>query len=126
MKGGIGWNLSMYGVDRGPWEFYLIFLSREIDIKLCKIYTKIYIYKMLYKISRFKRIIFRKSTTNLKTTISKRSLRNLGLLLLSFEFNNFSFIKDIINNIIYTSVSRDSHLNGSAVYWSRDADGVTW
>ena len=72
---------------------------------------------MLYKTSRFKRIIFRKSTTNLKTMISQRSLKNLGLLLLSFEFNNFSFIKDIINNIIPT--------NDNAVYWSRDTDGVT-
>ena len=72
---------------------------------------------MLYKTSRFKRIIFRKSTTNLKTMISQRSLKNLGLLLLSFEFNNFSFIKDIINNIIPTT--------DNAVYWSRDTDGVT-
>ena len=41
MKGGIGWNLSILGVDRDPWEFYLMLLSREIDIKLCQIYTKI-------------------------------------------------------------------------------------
>ena len=36
-----------------------MFLSREIDIKLCHIYTKIYIYKIMYKNSRFKQIIFR-------------------------------------------------------------------
>ena len=36
-----------------------MFLSREIDIKLCHIYTKIYIYKIMYKNSRFKEIIFR-------------------------------------------------------------------
>ena len=34
----------MLGVHRDPWEFYLMLLSQEIDIKLCKIYTKIYIY----------------------------------------------------------------------------------
>jgi len=33
MKGGIGWYLSISGVDRDPAEFYLMFLSREIDIK---------------------------------------------------------------------------------------------
>ena len=32
-------------------------------------------------------------------TISQRSLSNLGLLLLLFKFNNFSFIKDMIENI---------------------------
>ena len=58
---------------------------------------------MLYKNSRFKRIIFNKHTTNLKTIISRRSLRNLSLLLLLFEFNNFSFLIEIIDNIIYAS-----------------------
>jgi len=57
----------------------------------------------------FKRIIFSKYTTNLKTTISQTSPRNFGLLLLLFEFNNFSVIKDIIDNIIYRSVSRDKN-----------------
>ena len=40
MKGGIGWNPSILGVDRNPWEFYLMFLSREIGIKLCQMYSK--------------------------------------------------------------------------------------
>ena len=35
MKGGIGWNLSYLGVNRNPCEFYLMFLSREIDQKNC-------------------------------------------------------------------------------------------
>ena len=104
-KGSRGWNLSILGVDKDLWEFYLMFLSLEIDIKLCQIYIKIYIYKILYKNSRFKWIIFIKYTTNLKTMISQRSLRNLNLLLLLFEFNNFSFLIDIIDNIINTSVS---------------------
>ena len=54
---------------------------------------------MLYTNSRFKRIIFSKYTTNLKKTISQRSLSDLGLLLLLFELNNFSFLIDIIDNI---------------------------
>ncbi len=33
-KGGIGWNLSILGVDQDPYEFYLMFLSWEMDIKL--------------------------------------------------------------------------------------------
>ena len=58
MNGGKGWNLSNLGVDRDPWEFYLMFLSREINIKLCQIYMNIYVYKILYKNRRFKQIIF--------------------------------------------------------------------
>ena len=49
-----------------------MFLFRGIDIKLCQIYTKIH--TILYKSSRFKQIIFSKYATNLKTTISQRSL----------------------------------------------------
>ena len=73
---------------------------------------------MLYKNSRFKKIIFSIYATSLKTTISQRSLKNLGLRLLLFEFNNFSYIK--------TSVSRDqTPTNDSAVSLSRDTDGDT-
>ena len=78
-----------------------MFLSREIDIKLYKIYTKTYKCKMLYEIRSIKQIKFNKYTINLKMTISQRSLRNSGLILLLFEFNNFSFLIDIINEIIY-------------------------
>ena len=80
---------------------------------------------MLYKNSRFKRIIFSENTTNLKTTISQRSLRNLGLLLLLLKFNNFSFLLDIklhIYNIINTSchVTR-TPTNCSAIWLWRDS-----
>ena len=57
----------------------------------------------MYKIRSIKQIIFNKYRTNLKTTISQRSLRNSSLLLLLFEFNNFSFLIDIIDNINYAS-----------------------
>ena len=80
-----------------------MFLSRKIDIKLFKKYTKTYICKFLYKIRSIKQIIFNKYATNLKTTISLRSLRNSSLLLLFFDYNNFSFLIDIIDNIIYAS-----------------------
>ena len=47
-------------------------------------------------------MIFSKYATNLKTTNSQRSPRNLGLLLLLFEFNTNSLLTDIID-IIETS-----------------------
>ena len=103
---------------------YLMFLSREIDIKLCQIFTKIHIYAILYKSWRIKQIIFNKYATNQKTTISHRSLRISGLLLLYFLFI-FCILIDKIDNIITFStyspyyVTRTS-ANGSAVYWSRD------
>ena len=43
-----------------------MFLSREIDIKLCQNYTKTYIHEILYKIRTVKQIIFSKYATNLK------------------------------------------------------------
>ena len=67
-----------------------MFLSREIDIKLSQNYTKTYIFKILFKIRSIKQIMFNKCATNLKTTISQRSLRNSSLLLLLLELYNFS------------------------------------
>ena len=86
-----------------------MFLSQEINIKLCQNYTKTHSYKIWYKILSLKQIIFSKCTTNLKTTISQRSLKNSDLLLLLFAFNIFSFLIDIIDNIIVTSLSRDQN-----------------
>ena len=40
-----------------------MFLSREIDIKLCQNYEKINIYTIVYKSSWFKQIIFNKYAT---------------------------------------------------------------
>ena len=48
-KGVIGWNLRISGVEWYIKDFYPMFLSQEIDIKLCQIYTKIHIYAILYK-----------------------------------------------------------------------------
>ena len=51
MKGGIGWKLITLALDRDPWKLYLVLISREIDIQLCQIYTKINIFTILYKSS---------------------------------------------------------------------------
>ena len=81
----------------------MIFLSREIAIKRCQYYTKAYICHILYKSCSIKQIIFNKYATNLITTMSQRSLRISGLLLLLFEFNNFLLLIEIIDKIIYAS-----------------------
>ena len=104
MKGGIGWKLIPLALDRDPWKSYLMFLSREIDIQLCQMYTKINVYTIFYKSSGFKKIKFSKYATNLKTMISQRKIIvNIGLLL----YLLFLFLIDFIHNIIYTSVLLD-------------------
>ena len=122
-----------------------MFLSREMDINLYQNYTKTYKCNILYKIRSIKQIIFSKYATNLKTTISQRSLRNSSLLLLLLELNFFSFLIDIIENIIYPSGTCHQNSNqwqcsiivmclhlyhmtrtpfyGRALYWSLDTDG---
>ena len=112
-----------------------MFLSREIDIKLCQNSAKIhiYIYTIFYKSSRYKQIIiFNKYATNLKTIISHRGLRISGLLLLQFLDFYFAFLVDIIDNIITYSpyspyyVTRTS-ANGSALSLSCDSETeITW
>ena len=108
-----------------------MFLSREVDIKLCQNYTKSYIYQISYKIRIIKQTIFNKYATNLKTTISYRSLRISDLLLLKIVIFYFAlFIGIIDNSITYSLYSVQSpksqyyvtktSSNGSAVYWSRD------
>ena len=84
-----------------------MFLSREIDIKL---YQNVSC-KILYKLRSTKQIIFIKYGTNLKTTIYQRSLRISWLLPLFFEFNKVSFSIDIIDIIIYASVTFHQNLN---------------
>ena len=79
-----------------------MFLSKEIDIKLCQNYTKTYIYEILYEVRSIKQIIFNKYATNLKMTISHRSMRISDLLLLQFFNFCFAFLIDIIDNITIT------------------------
>ena len=66
MKGSIGYNLRISGVERYIKDIYLMFLFRKIDITLCQMYTKIHIYAILYKRCNMKQIIFQKYETNLK------------------------------------------------------------
>ena len=89
---------------------------------------------------RFKYNIFSKYATNLKTTISQRSLSNLGLLILLFKFNNFSFLIDIIDNIItYSplvritstelqpmSVQYTGHVFSVCITWQRYWTAIGW
>ena len=72
---------------------------KEIDVKLCQNFTKTYIHKIWYFNQSLKQIIFSTYETNLKTTISQ------SFFLLLFEYNNFSFLIDIID----TSVSRQQN-----------------
>ena len=62
IKGVIDGKLITLALDRDPCKLYLMFLSQEIDVKLCQIYTKIQIF------------IFNKYATNLKTKIFQRNL----------------------------------------------------
>ena len=63
----------------------------------------------------------------MKTTISQRSLRSSSLLLLLFEFNNFSFLIDKMDNIIIRPqhVTR-TQTNGSAVFLSIVSFCILW
>ena len=71
-------------------------VSRNLYKTVSKFYQNLYTCKIWYKLLIFKQIIFSKYATNLKTAISPRSLKNSGLLLLLFEFNNFQYIELII------------------------------
>ena len=91
MKGGIGWKLITLAFERDPWNVYLKFLSREIDIQLCQFYTKIHIYTISYRNSKFKQLIFSIYATNLKTKISQRKLI-FTLVSSNYIFLTFIFI----------------------------------
>ena len=90
MKGCIGWNLRILGVDRNPLEFYLLSLSRGIDVELCQIYTKIYIYKIMHKNSRFKYIICNKCNQSENNDIPEE---HENLKFLSFTVHQLSFFR---------------------------------
>ena len=67
-----------------------VLMSLVIDIRLCQIYTKIHIHGILYQSCSIKEIIFNKYATNLKTTISHRSLRiSYSLYRLYYVTRNF-------------------------------------
>ena len=130
MKWGIWWHMRISGVKRYIEDIYLMFLSREIDITLCQNYTKMFIYQILYKSCSIKQIIFNKYATNLKTTLSYRSLRISNLLLLNFNFY-FALLIDILL-ILFLIVCTvryyvtKTFANSSAVYWSCVSRDNAW
>ena len=101
-----------------------MFLSREIDIKLCKMYTKIHIHAILYKkVSKTDHIPkIRNQSEDYDIPQKLENLRFAPFIIFNFQF---AFLIGIIDNIISFSpyslynVTRIS-ANGSAVYWSRD------
>ena len=84
-----------------------MFLSREIDIKLCQNYTKSYIYQISYKIRSIKQTIFNKYATNLKTTISYRSLAEVLVVIFSIWYNFdtvlYQFLETGTSDVLYVS-----------------------
>ena len=85
---------------------YLMFLSREIDIKLCKNYTKTYIYQILYKSCSVKHIIFNKYATNLKNDYIHEEPENLRFSTVIIFYFVFCILIDITDNIITCSLYR--------------------
>ena len=108
--------------------------SRNWYKTVSNVYKNLYIYKISYKNSRFKQVIFSKYATNLKTTISQRIPSYLDLLLLLFEFKNVSSLIDLMDNdytyIYVWYLIRPYHVfrtptNGSAVLLSRVSACIT-
>ena len=124
--------MKLHHMTRNPSNGCPVYWSRDTDrdsaFKIKNIHTKFPVFvssvnsavnyaktficnNIVYKICNIKQIIFNKYATNLKTTISQRSLRNSGQLLSLFELNNFSFLIDIIDDIIYASRTCDQNSN---------------
>ena len=78
-----------FSSDRDPWKLYLMFLSREINIKLC---TKIYIYSILYRNSRFKEIIHQIWNQSENEDIPEKPNCNLDFLQLQWNPYNNEYI----------------------------------
>jgi len=55
MKEGIGWKLITLALDHDPWKLYLMFLSRETDLQLSQINTKINHIQFCIKVVGLKR-----------------------------------------------------------------------
>ena len=125
MKGGIGWNLRLELIETYNSSIWFL-VTRNWYKTVSKLYQNLFT-KILYKIIRnIKQITFNKNATNLKTTISQRSLRNSSLLLLLFEL--YIILIDIY--LIILSI-RPEHVtstptNGSALLLWRASVYITW
>jgi len=89
MKGGIEWNLTISGAERYIKDIYLMLLSGEIHI-----------YAILYKSCSIKQIIFNKYATISHGGVWETQVCSYYYL----NLITFSFLIDIIDNIIYASV----------------------
>ena len=105
-------------------RIYLTFLSREIDIQLCQIYTKFHIYAILYKSCS----IHRSYSTNMQPIWKRRyptgAWKSHVCSYYIFWFL-FCIFYNIIDNVITHSlynVTRTS-ANDSSGSLSRDTDG---
>ena len=74
-----------------------MFLSREIDIKLCQIYTKIHIYAILYKSCSIKQIIFNKRSQSENDDIPQKpeNLRFAPVLIIIDNIITYYFLLHI-------------------------------
>ena len=114
-------NLRRYIKDN-----YLMFLSREIEIKLCQIIRKF----ILNKSSKFKRIKFSKYAPIWKRLYPSGAWESQICSYYNFLFY-FAFLIDIIDNIItyspyspcYVTRTSANGPNGNAVSLSRNTDG---
>jgi len=88
MKGGIEWNLTISGAERYIKDIYLMLLSGEIHI-----------YAILYKSCSIKQIIFNKYATISHGGVWETQVCSYYYL----NLITFSFLIDIIDNIIYAS-----------------------
>ena len=98
-----------------------MFLSREINIKLCQNYTKSCIYQISYKIRSIKQTIFKKYATNLSVGyyVTKTSANRSERYRTAIEyglFNTTNFIRSliyirfgIILTQFYINFSRQEH-----------------
>ena len=90
----ICWNLNTSGVYRDLDEFYLVFLPREIDVKMCQRYTKTYIYKMKYRNQSFKQILqIRNESENYDNPEEPKQLRYAPIIIWIYYlviFNRFN------------------------------------
>ena len=88
-----------------------MFLSREIDIKLCKNYTKSYIYQISYKIRSIKQTIFNNYATNLKKILYPTGAWELIILLCIVCTVGYYVTRTSTNSsaVLLSHVSRDQY-----------------
>jgi len=128
MKGGIGWNLRISGVERYLYDIYQMLLSREIDIKLCQNYTKTYICKLYVRFTwpelPSMAVQYNGHVIQTETCDNNTALPLVGILVTCFHFIFYSTTKHEIIKIkkitiyyvVWTSLTRVGCFNWLAHY----------